>query len=888
VNEQRLTVDVEPTYTIRNVKEKVQQQNGTSPHMQRLIYSGKELIDSKTLEYYNIREESTLHLILRLGEPKGASTVPTESVFPNRASADESIRAWKTKAEQGDFDDDIYIVDPQAHYSRLDSLEKDVVEASEFFRCRGAYDPLANGTPENFSYSGLMQLIPDWMWPFHEAMSKSVSQDLNDDFQTDWQLRQQALASLWKSYLIMCRVLASFDRLSAANFCTSSYNLLVKHDDNAVAEIVKIPRAFLDDMKIGIETATVQIRDSGTTPEIIHVTLQECIELPCSQLLDILHLPTIGETPRPSAAILDLCRMTSILADLALVSYVGSHGVRFDRDYLKSELSSIVVQGRNGGSLNFDCTVRQLACLDGFLDHEKAWVFQCSVATRTDPSPQSKECPPLFILTRMEDFADIWGPVWPISVGEQSPELIKQYNVSKGVICRISDGVDWSIKNAVRCHWYNWPSFQRRRASTLLSRVKPLYLKKDDLLLIGTRLRENRYCSYSLNDFERDYGHEMGVLGSEDSRWEPDSRSVGLSFSHIIGIAVQGTVKKRPQTSLKQLIIDKWTNNPRRANPGVLNQLLGVEISHCTGNARRVRIKDLILMDTVRSVLERQYPGWSTSTWGAAFLGALKSTDDDAVFDVWQRHYDKRPDMADLVCGVLELLDKTGRGRNGFTAGFLNNQRERCVIFDYRRNDWSCILQDSPLTAVYAVINGKCFECHTPDHSTSTCGRKIAYTVLETQLGVENSGLIDRVKVKPHGQVLEVLNSVEDPSSRALLMTPASTIRTYLLLVPLVNASVSAVEVRDPAARGRWKYNVFLRASNTSHNGMIIPRELAELPQPIWQPTSRDSLTNHTPNSQPTDGDRRQTSHLPLWSANPAHEPSSTLGTRPRRFPEIR
>jgi hypothetical protein len=222
--------------------------------------------------------------------------------------------------------------------------------------------------------------------------------------------------------------------------------------------------------------------------------------------------------------------------------------------------------------------------------------------------------------------------------------------------------------------------------------------------------------------------------------------------------------------------------------------------------------------------------------------------------------------MADLVCGVLEVLGKTGRGCDGFTAGFLNNQQERCVIFDYRRNDWSCILQDSPLMAVYAVINGKCFECHTPDHSTSTCGGEIAYTVLKTQLGFENRSLIDRVKVKPHGQVLKVLKPPENISPKALLMTPASTIHTYLLSTPLVNPSVSAVEVRDPAAQGGRKYDVFLRASSISHNGMknsprvcessrVLPVYMAayfkgltyqpylELPANRWRPQTDKPLT---------------------------------------------
>src|SRR2546430_9117056 len=67
--------------------------------------------------------------------------------------------------------------------------------------------------------------------------------------------------------------------------------------------------------------------------------------------------------------------------------------------------------------------------------------------------------------------------------------------------------------------------------------------------------------------------------------------------------------------------------------------------------------RSLILMGTVRSVIERQYPGWSASTWGAAFLRALESTDNDAVFDVWQRrseeHTSELQSQSNLVCRLL-------------------------------------------------------------------------------------------------------------------------------------------------------------------------------------------------------------------------------------------
>merc|ERR1711862_999340 len=86
LKQEQLSVEVDPSCKISEVKQKINEKYSRDPEAQRLIFAGKILEDSQTVESYNITEKEFLVLMVRKIAAKKPEPKPAEP-----ASSDSNV-----------------------------------------------------------------------------------------------------------------------------------------------------------------------------------------------------------------------------------------------------------------------------------------------------------------------------------------------------------------------------------------------------------------------------------------------------------------------------------------------------------------------------------------------------------------------------------------------------------------------------------------------------------------------------------------------------------------------------------------------------------------------------------------------------------------------------
>ena len=284
--------------------------------------------------------------------------------------------------------------------------------------------------------------------------------------------RQQILLGLLALRSQAFLVLQNFDYLISSGFAEGRINILVLiqeewrvEDKDPVAELKPLLRSTLQEMisdLIVIMYDLCEVRSPGLEVGKIVTYLGKLIAA-CglafpfgwkitSFIDETVHISEKSMSTALKNALLttsQLMRLTVEIFDLGIMTFAEGHiGPSFNNETFKIETGLITLPVNSS-----ICTARliklqrlPLKCLGRMLGEQTVWVFQ---------QGDNASFEELNVLTKIEAFSDVWGPVWSIK-DKENPDLIAQYDVGGGTIVPWRpelSGYPEQAEGVRICHW---------------------------------------------------------------------------------------------------------------------------------------------------------------------------------------------------------------------------------------------------------------------------------------------------------------------------------------------------------------------------------------------------------------------------------------------------
>ncbi|CAG8956016.1 hypothetical protein HYFRA_00008872 [Hymenoscyphus fraxineus] len=570
------------------------------------------------------------------------------------------------------------ISNPRTYFQNLAALEREVFENSSI----GAYKSgCSSGAVDDDSF-----LKP----PAVSTPLKGV--DSEEIISLIRSTKSAELLNLLETYNLAVRIWKNLTSLQNFGFCGVSLSLLAmdKHR-TGVAKILRLDVQPILELVKNIEhiLKTSVIRISQTQKAAAnrnsanrYIERQEVHErfvtTRSTDLLVSMGLwsRVLSERCYDNASFVWKCAFQTL--DLIILSYAGTHIQRFDMDLMDIDVESFQMPRRFiyhdktlrdiASSVScfktFSFRRRRLQCLDKLLGKKQPWVLHQDLSSNGEER--------LCLSTTIEALTDLWGPSWRIS-DNSKPECIKQFDIGNGAIVPWSgnnsgQGVDTDLNfREVFCHWIASSDWNDNELELHQSSLQRRYFLESDILLIGASadlgLQVNEKCTSSLarlSSMKTKLYQQGGLRSRNTSRSQRyiDSHAVQVQGTAMGILSAAGivTYKRREGHTMKDALVERWRHKLR--NPMDLEAFSGVEISLCTGNARRRRLLHLLGSPTIRNYLRGIAFPWISKECEYSYFKALRCPKSFRRF--WKGNPDYRDNVGNAISTCLDALEETG------------------------------------------------------------------------------------------------------------------------------------------------------------------------------------------------------------------------------------
>ncbi|KAK0721137.1 hypothetical protein B0H67DRAFT_578204 [Lasiosphaeris hirsuta] len=408
------------------------------------------------------------------------------------------------------------------------------------------------------------------------------------------------------------------------------------------------------------------------------------------------------------SALLHALRAVTYTLDIAAVSFVGAHLEPFNQVYFAHPHETVYKIPCDAHATSFVCIHRRaFDCLAGMLGDTPAWVFETHERGQIPDVHHQK----LYLHTSPEQLANIWGPVWRSE--DRSSHGSSKYMLSRGFIVggHSSPSSPAALSGEYLCHWTNNPR------TVAGSPGLPRYNNMPSLL-IGSHpaLEDNRSCPTTMSEVRSMFRHHdwLQYLGAHASIWYLDSASVAVTASlpgQSLSSSASLIAKRRRGVTARDLICASLVAQPFH-HLNLLAGLYGIQISGCTGNARRTPLFDMLFTRTMRELARTHCPWTHDHKRWEHFRHVLEPLDETKMYRACtarQRlEYDR---FLKLAIGTFKDLPRVHAGAECYHALYACTEGEYCVRIPTEHHKWTGLLADELTTMACPVVELCCLEC---------------------------------------------------------------------------------------------------------------------------------------------------------------------------------